>query len=270
MNKKLIFFDIDGTLVSHAGESHVPEATIEAVECLRKNGHVPAIATARNLALTRKTAVFFGIDLVVCCNGSHVAQAGGGQKEDRAFHSLYEAWLEEEFVRLFLDVVAPLEPTLLPGRLYALDAEHIYIDRVPDFLRAFVFRQAGFDCTRPLSAMKRTHMIALYASLSSQEQRTLCRHENINVVELPGYTEFRPGGVSKWSGIVEAAAGAGFDLEDVVTVGDGLNDIEMIENAGLGVAVGGAKAELKAVADLVTEDIDNGGILSAFRSLGMV
>ena len=55
-----------------------------------------------------------------------------------------------------------------------------------------------------------------------------------------------------------------------MTVGDGLNDMEMVRNAATGIAVGGANAELKAVADLVTEDIDEGGLLSAFRKLKMI
>jgi hydroxymethylpyrimidine pyrophosphatase-like HAD family hydrolase len=67
-----------------------------------------------------------------------------------------------------------------------------------------------------------------------------------------------------------AATAAGFDLENVVAVGDGLNDIEMVRSASIGIAVGSAKVELKAAADLVTEDIGEGGIFSAFRELNMI
>ena len=47
MEQKYIFFDIDGTLVSHVGNSHIPEATHEALARLKASGHVLAIATAR-------------------------------------------------------------------------------------------------------------------------------------------------------------------------------------------------------------------------------
>jgi hydroxymethylpyrimidine pyrophosphatase-like HAD family hydrolase len=92
--RKLIFFDIDNTLVSHVGESHIPESTGEALRLLTRNGHVAAIATARNLCMTRGTAACLGIDLMVCCDGAHVV---------RGDRTLYERWLNPSFVQNLRD-----------------------------------------------------------------------------------------------------------------------------------------------------------------------
>ncbi|MDR1979591.1 MAG: Cof-type HAD-IIB family hydrolase [Synergistaceae bacterium] len=252
MNKKLVFFDIDGTLVSHVGKSHVPEPTAEAVKRLRQNGHTPAIATARNLALTRKTAAFFGIDLLVCCNGAYVA---------RGDDDIRDTYLDEGFTGVFRAEAFSVSPNA-----YALDIRNVYTEMNEDYFEAFILDQAGYDCKKNLAAIERVQLAYIFAPLPDRWRG----HEGVETIETPRYTEFRPPRVSKWSGIVAAAAAAGFDLGDVVTVGDGLNDIEMVRNAPLGLAVGAANTELKAVADLVTEDIDQGGILSAFLKLDMI
>jgi Cof subfamily protein (haloacid dehalogenase superfamily) len=254
MDKKLIFFDIDGTLVSHVGKSHVPEPTIRAVRELAGNGHVTAIATARNLALTRKTAAFFDIDLVVCCNGAQVARLA----TDR---DIYETCLSDDFVRVYRESAFSISE-----QAYALDAEHVYTDWGRNSLDAFVVEQAGVYCIKGLDALERAQLAYVF----SAPPRAWGERYGVDAIEAYNYTEFRPRGVSKWSGIVRAAADLGFGQEDIVTVGDGLNDLEMVKNASLGIAVGGADYSLKAVADVVADDIDEGGVLSVFRSLGMV
>ena len=69
---KYIFFDIDNTLISHKGSPHVPPETREAVNLLRKAGHVPAIATGRGAFLSMTTAKDFGITDLVCSGGAQV------------------------------------------------------------------------------------------------------------------------------------------------------------------------------------------------------
>jgi Cof subfamily protein (haloacid dehalogenase superfamily) len=254
MKSKLVFFDIDGTLVSHVGKSHVPEPTAETLKRLVQKGHVPAVATARNLALTRKTAASLGIDLLVCCNGAQGVRKG---------ELLYETFLSEDFTRALR---AEVEDPSFPRMSYALSAENVYTDLSEDTLDAFILDQAGPNRKRPLASAERIQLFCVFAPFPSLWRQ----RQDLDVVDFPSSTEFRPSGAFKWSGIVRAAAAAGFDIEDIVAVGDGLNDLDMIRNAPLGIAVGGAKPELKAVADFVSPDIDEGGILSAFCDLGLI
>ena len=254
MDKKAIFFDIDGTLISHVGKSHIPAPTIQAVNELARNGHLPAIATGRNLALTRKTAAFFGIDFVVCCNGAHVACLAAGR-------NIYEAWLGDNFTRLFRASASSISE-----QSYALDAEHVYTNWKKDFLDSFITEQAGEGCKKELAALERAQLA--YAFSMPYREWGDCR--DVDAIDGFNYTEFRPRGVSKWSGILRVVLDCGLDPENIVAVGDGSNDLEMVENASLGIAVGNAQDDLKAVADLVADDIDKGGILSVFRTLGMV
>jgi hydroxymethylpyrimidine pyrophosphatase-like HAD family hydrolase len=57
--------------------------------------------------------------------------------------------------------------------------------------------------------------------------------------------------------------------EDVVAVGDGANDVEMLEFAGVGIAVEGADEAVLAVADRTVPGPDDEGLVQAFADLGL-
>ncbi len=73
------------------------------------------------------------------------------------------------------------------------------------------------------------------------------------------WLDLAPEGVSKASGLAEVCRRLGVAREDVLAIGDGRNDIEMLEWAGRGVAMGQAPEEVKAVADDVTGSVDEDG-----------
>ena len=73
------------------------------------------------------------------------------------------------------------------------------------------------------------------------------------------WLDLAPEGVSKASGLAEICSKLGVAQEHVLAIGDGRNDIEMLEWAGRGVAMGQAPDEVKAIADHVTETVENDG-----------
>ena len=73
------------------------------------------------------------------------------------------------------------------------------------------------------------------------------------------WIDLAPEGVSKASGLAEVASRLGVDQSDVLAIGDGRNDIEMLEWAGRGVAMGQAPTEVKAIADAVTDAVEQDG-----------
>jgi hydroxymethylpyrimidine pyrophosphatase-like HAD family hydrolase len=62
----------------------------------------------------------------------------------------------------------------------------------------------------------------------------------------------------------------GIRQEEMIAFGDGENDMEMLQFAGIGIAMGNAEKEVKAVADYVTDDIDDDGIWKACRHFGLI
>ncbi|PYI54007.1 Cof-type HAD-IIB family hydrolase [Paenibacillus flagellatus] len=81
----------------------------------------------------------------------------------------------------------------------------------------------------------------------------------------PHNLEINPKGISKASGIREVCALLGIDMSEVVAMGDSLNDMAMIKEAGLGVAMGNAQDALKAAADLVTVTNNENAIAKVIR-----
>ena len=76
----------------------------------------------------------------------------------------------------------------------------------------------------------------------------------------PFYYEFTAKGIDKAKAIDSAVTKLGFLPEEMIAFGDAQNDSSMLEYAGIGVAMGNASDEVKAIADEVTEDNDHDGI----------
>ncbi len=74
------------------------------------------------------------------------------------------------------------------------------------------------------------------------------------------WLDLAPEGVSKASALAEVAARLGVAAEDVLAIGDGRNDTEMLQWAGRGVAMGQAPDEVKAAADHVTATVESDGL----------
>lgn len=72
-----------------------------------------------------------------------------------------------------------------------------------------------------------------------------------------------PSGGSKAIGIDKVLAASGVKKEYTYAFGDGINDIEMIEASGTGIAMGNSINELKQIADYVTGDVDQEGVMQA-------
>jgi Cof subfamily protein (haloacid dehalogenase superfamily) len=81
----------------------------------------------------------------------------------------------------------------------------------------------------------------------------------------PYYYEFTPLGVDKTRAIKETFSVLGIDRSEVIAFGDAQNDQSMIEWAGIGVAMGNAVDEVRAVADYVTLSNNDDGIAAALE-----
>ncbi|RTE08835.1 Cof-type HAD-IIB family hydrolase [Paenibacillus whitsoniae] len=81
----------------------------------------------------------------------------------------------------------------------------------------------------------------------------------------PANLEMNPKGVSKASGIAAVCKLLGISMSEVIAVGDSENDMAMIREAGLGVAMGNAQERVKAMADFVTKTNEESGVAHVIR-----
>lgn len=81
------------------------------------------------------------------------------------------------------------------------------------------------------------------------------------------FLELMEPGVNKWVAVKELAAGFGIKPEEIMCIGDSNNDLTMIANAGLGVAVANAKPQVQQAAKLITASNDNDGVALAIENV---
>ena len=84
-------------------------------------------------------------------------------------------------------------------------------------------------------------------------------HGTDYVVGWTAWLDLSPMGISKASGLEHVCDALGLTAADVLAIGDGRNDIEMLSWAGRGVAMGQAVEEVRAAADAVTDSVHDGG-----------
>ena len=82
--------------------------------------------------------------------------------------------------------------------------------------------------------------------------------------------ELVPKGFNKGTGIVEICKILGEDVANTVAFGDSINDMEMLETAGVAVAMGRSTDETKALADFVTTYLEDDGIWNAMKELKLI
>lgn len=80
------------------------------------------------------------------------------------------------------------------------------------------------------------------------------------------YSEITNGNVNKWEAIENLINVLGIKKEEVIAIGDNVNDVEMIQNAGLGVIMGNADPNIKSVANIVTKSNDDNGVASIIEN----
>ena len=256
---KYIFFDIDNTLVSHAGTPHIPEQTLEAVKLLRENGHVPAIATGRAGFLTFMTAKEFKIKNLVCSGGSEIFFDG---------IEIYKKFFPDEHLEKFLTVAEKFSQLTA-----AADQNFIYTNEKSGAFRRYFNAQAGYDCVKSMNELKRAVMCYIMIppkNLTEEHGIFFEPPEGVRLELMNAFTEARNFETSKWRGIEIFMKHCGANINDVITFGDGPNDIEMLENAKMSVAVARASERVKKSAKFICNDIDEGGILQACCELGLV
>ncbi|MDL2209124.1 HAD-IIB family hydrolase, partial [Parabacteroides sp. OttesenSCG-928-O15] len=86
----------------------------------------------------------------------------------------------------------------------------------------------------------------------------------------PLFSDVVPRGSSKAVGIDKILEHFGIALEETMAFGDGGNDVEMLQHVPLGIAMGNADEGVKAMADYVTDTVDNDGVLKALKHFGVL
>lgn len=253
----LVALDIDGTVLREDGI--INDAVIEAVARARDAGHEVMLATGRSVALTMPILDRLAItpEYVVCSNGAITLQR--------------DPLAPTGYSRRFVETFDPSEVlTTIRGSLeaanYAVEDEtgmYRFTGSFPDGTLGAVSEKVGFedlltaDVTRVV-VISPGHKIEDF--LSVVERMGL--HKVSYNVGWTAWLDIAPDGVNKSTALERVRELLGIPRTRVLAIGDGRNDIDMLEWAsagGRGVAMGQAPDEVLAVANEVTAtDFDDG------------
>ncbi len=247
MRYRLLVTDVDGTLLPP--DRRLLPSVREAVHAAQARGARVCLATGRMWRSVRPYVEAVGADSpVVLYNGAVVYDFQGGRVLER--HAL-----DREGVRRALEVLREF-PEVRP-HLFA--DEQVYVDRQDEQSRAYLERdgitaeEVGDLLAHLPPEPVKVLVVGPPDRLASVDAELARRAPQVRrVFSERNFLELLPPGVSKGSALRTVCAAVGVGPEEAVAVGDNPNDLEMLEAAGVGVAVSGAHPELLRVADYVT------------------
>lgn len=272
MNKTL-FIDFDGTL---ADRGRVPPAQLDALRAVRAAGHRVILCTGRSRVMVPEVVRESEFDGLVCAAGGYVYIDGEVLADVR-----FPARLASAVVTALTDadavflLEAPERSICTPESVRRLEAsftaafgardaaamwqEFAEVIQVEDELASCSFSKVSvFDSPLP---------VAEYVAAIGTEIGALPN----SITGTGGHAgELFLRDVHKAVGIAVVERHLGLRRADLIAIGDGLNDVEMLEYAQVGVAVAGSPPELLAVAQCVIPGPADAGLAHCFADLGLL
>ncbi|NOU91739.1 Cof-type HAD-IIB family hydrolase [Paenibacillus sp. LMG 31456] len=245
---RMVVTDIDGTLVDL--QQKISERNKEMINAFQQQGGIVTLATGR----VEEAAYPYAMELdihhpVILYNGGKIVdfdteqcyfeaslrqdvidrclQLIEDQPHDMIFYADRKIWVKE--------ITQPIEEYMSKDRVQCHSWD------TPDFLRQSDVNKILIikeNCNFYQIMEKLKPLMGVYCELVRSE---------------PTYLEVLPRSVSKGQALKMLVNRLGIEMQEVIAIGDNLNDLEMIRTAGLGVAVGNAHPELKAHAQYIAK-----------------
>lgn len=278
MRGKAVFVDVDGTLITDLGV--VPDSARRAVRTARANGHRVFLCTGRSLSELWAEIVDIGFDGVIAAAGGYVEHAGrvlahASIPVDQVLRVV--EFFDTHGGEYFLETNSGLYGS--PG-IRARMHELIFAGVRDDDILAELERGFGPFLDHVIvgadPARDDINKISFLDSQASLDEIRAEFSDTFDVIPAtvpmfgPNSGELSIRGITKATAIQVLTDHLGIDPADTIAFGDGHNDLEMLAHVAVGVAMGNAIPELKAVADAITGPVDADGLYAGFAAHGLL
>ncbi|MFQ6792842.1 MAG: Cof-type HAD-IIB family hydrolase [Thomasclavelia sp.] len=261
---KLLFFDIDGTLIEcNQGIYAISDDVKEALDKLKENGHDVFLATGRCKCFITDGVMDYPFSGYVTCNGGYVEYL---QKP------VYKAIVSSEAIKATMELSNKYN-----FNYYFENSDYIYVRDKNDprhiqFANNWKMKpETIIDDFDPEQIETYIGMIVVNDKKDIPIMvETLSKYFDVQRHQSDYSFDLTLKGVSKAVGIEKLVERLNRDINDTIAFGDGRNDIEMLETVKVGVAMGNAVPEAKAVADYVTDRIEENGIKKALEQFELI
>ncbi|MCP8993795.1 bifunctional Cof-type HAD-IIB family hydrolase/peptidylprolyl isomerase [Streptococcus sp. CF9-1] len=255
---KIIFFDIDDTL-RNSKTGFIPSTIPTAFKQLPDKGILTGIATGRGIFGVVPELKALKPDFFVTLNGAYIEDKKGNviysNKIAKDKVEEYITWTKEVGIDYGL-VGSHAAKLSRRTEMISQAIDPIYPDLEvdPDFYQKediyqmWTFEDQGDDLRLPDALASTLRMVRWHEHSS-------------DVVPISG---------SKAAGVAKVVDQLGLKPENVMVFGDGLNDLELFDYAGISVAMGISHEKIKEKADYITKTLEEDGIFDALEGFGMV
>ena len=257
-----IAMDLDRTLLPDSLE--FSPATIAAVAAAKRAGIEPIVATGRMFASARPYAKQLGVTSpLICYQGALVADPTSGEwllhrpiEVPAALEVIAAVRAEGFHMNVYVDDQLCVEAPTPEARTYAAHAR----------LEMHVVGNFDTWLRRPTTKIV---VVAESAPLDGLQDELRARFgERLFIAKsLPIFLEIASPGVSKGAALRFVCERIGVEVADTIGFGDGANDVELLETAGLGVAVADADVALLDIADWTVPSVSEDGVAGFLQAL---
>lgn len=235
---KLIALDMDGTLLNH--ENGISEGNKAAISEAKKQGIHVVISTGRTIMTCRELVEPLKLS-------SYVITTNGSEIWDSDFVLVERQLLGCDHIQQMLDLGNTHNTSF-----WAASVNKVWRDEIPEDITKHEWLKFGFDIQDDEIREK---------VLEELRKNTGLEISNSS----PTNIEVNAVGINKAAALVKVTQRLGLTMENVIAMGDSLNDIAMISEAGVGVAMGNAQDIVKETADWVTDTNVEDGVAKAIR-----
>lgn len=258
MTQKLIFFDIDGTLLDD--EKQLPESTGEAIAELQAAGHFVAIATGRAPFAFEPLLDELNIGTYVSINGQYVVYN---------HETIYKNPLKPDALAALEKYAAERQHPLVHLNhkdWYTNTWNHSHVKTAIDSLK--LDRGVTYDPEFYRNGEVYQTLLFCTGEGEAEYDQTF---DQLDFVRWHDYSvDVMPAGGSKAAGISELTRQLHIPAADVYAFGDGLNDIPMLKSVQNSIAMGNASNIVKKAAGSVTRDVHDDGIWHGLKMAGLL
>ena len=278
---KLIAIDLDGTLLNSYGE--ISQGNREAIEYALKNNVEVVLASGRDPKTMEKMSLNLGIkNYLIAGNGASIYDI----KQEK---NIYEKFIKQEkalkiiqickensiFLNLYTDKGIITESLNFNVKVFnsentlkALEKQ-TNIEVVKDLyqyakenqlniLKIIVCDESKIIFNNIIQKLKMIGGVEILDVEHMSRKKIRIGTEEIDVEYF--YTEISSKNVDKWNALEFLMGKLGIKKEEVMCIGDNINDKKMVENAGVGVSMKNSALSVNEIGDFITEDNNSDGV----------
>lgn len=276
---KAVFFDIDGTLLND--RKNVQKSTIKAIRNLKDQGILVGLATGRGPSFVQPFLENLGLDFAVTYNGQYIYSRSeiiytnqlskttvyrliryAGARRREISLGTASGLLGSGIIGLGTSRLGQIVSSLVP-RKWAKAIERSF--------KHFIRRIKPQNIDSLMVILREPIYQVVLVATEGESERIQKQFPRVKLTRSSPYSmDVISEGQSKVKGIERVGQCYGFDLSEVIAFGDSDNDIEMLSQVGIGVAMGNASQQVKENARYTTADNNDDGISKALAHYGLI